>query len=521
MSTHHRKDYSMKFYNIDNALQEAINTADKPVRLRIEIELNGHFESIFEQDIIEANFYCLKEAAGGVSSRGEILLENQHGAYSFFNAGSGSQVKVFFSVGDGLPYFQRFAFYIDDKGIQDIKGSGRKRFVQIGLQDLSVKLRKSDEARDWTSPAVFTYSVVCDKTQPEKSLVHGIAQRVGLAVNDIDCTTIPVTLPYIRLRRNIWAELSSLATAYRCHLECAPEKALVFAHSPYQDSEQVTGNGGQVIGNGGQVTGFSYIFSGDNIFYLRITERADLYRNTVRLKINLPVALEKQEIWRYDDPPVFYDDFLQAHYPFKYPLVREIENGNYEARYRVIDDNGKERNVIFADEIDTQEEAENRLEYDGGAFSYSQYDVTTHHDRAILTLRKEADGDLYNASIFGKPIVLDLNRSCFMRDTEGVNSFGTIALNVTGSYFSEYEIDGKPQYEDWVIRELAERVQNKREFTVKTHRAVFNARVGAKVQVSVSREQVAGVINAFSFRYKRDKAFVATFKIKEQINEEK
>jgi hypothetical protein len=34
--------------------------------------------------------------------------------------------------------------------------------------------------------------------------------------------------------------------------------------------------------------------------------RAELYRNTVRLKINLPVVFEKQEIWRYDEAPVLY-----------------------------------------------------------------------------------------------------------------------------------------------------------------------------------------------------------------------
>jgi hypothetical protein len=113
-------------------------------------------------------------------------------------------------------------------------GARRKRYVLIGLRDLSAKLRKTDESRNWSAPAVFTYSVVCDKTQPEKSLVHGIAQRAGLSVTDIDCSTIPVTLPYVKLRKNIWAELSSLVTAYRCHLECAPEKPLVFAHSPYQ-----------------------------------------------------------------------------------------------------------------------------------------------------------------------------------------------------------------------------------------------------------------------------------------------
>ncbi|MCL2722431.1 MAG: hypothetical protein FWD47_13965 [Treponema sp.] len=526
----------MKFYEIDNALQEAVTAAEKPVRLKIEIELGGHFQSVFEQDIIEANFYSLKEAAGGVSSRGEVLIDNSCGFFaenlhpcrfsagSFCNAktpakaldtaasmprgyGSGLQVKVSFSIGEGLPYFQRFLFFVDEKGIQEIKGSGRKKIVRLDLRDLSARLKKTDEARDWTSPAVFTYSVVCDKTLPEKSLVHGIAKRAGLEVSDIDCSTIPVTLPFIRLRRNIWAELSSLTTTYRCHLECAPEKPLVFAHSPYQ-VEPLAENE------------FSHTFYGNEIFYLRKIERAELYRNTVRLKINMPVSLEKQEIWRYDDLPIFYDDNLQAYYPFKSGLFREIENGLYEAKYKIIDTNGKERNVVYADEIDDREEADNRLEFDGGAFYYSFYDVTTNYDRASLTLHKDNEGDLYKAVIHGRPIVLDLNRSCFLRDEDEITNYGTAALNVTGAYFSEYEIDGVPQYEDWVIRELAERIQNKREFTIKTHKAIFNSRVGAKVKIEMSNEKLSGTINALSYRYKRDRAFVASFRITEGVNNE-
>jgi hypothetical protein len=231
----------------------------------------------------------------------------------------------------------------------------------------------------------------------------------------------------------------------------------------------------------------------------------------------MPVSLEKQAIWHYDDSPVLYDEFLQAHYPFKYPLVREIETGKHDAKYKVNDVEGKEKNVVYADQIDTKEEAENRLEYDGGPFAYSHYDITTNHDRAVLTLEKENDGDLYKACIFGRPIVLDLNRSCFITDLEGVNRHGTVALNVTGSYFSEYEIRrgnvSVKQYEDWVIRELEERLQERREFTVKTHRAVFNARVGAKVKIKMKNEECEGTINAFTLRYKRDKSFVASFRI--------
>ena len=497
----------MKFYDIDLALKEAVNAADKPVRLKIEIDLGNRFESFFEQDIVEANFYSLKEAAGGVSSRGEILLDNPKGIYSYSSARSGTQVKVSFSIGEGLPYFHRFNFYLDDKGIQDIRGPGRKRYVRLNLRDLSARLRKTDESRDWTSPAVLTYSVVCDKAQAEKSLVHGIAGRAGLSVNDIDCSTIPVNLPFVRLRRNVWAELSSLATAYRCHLECAVEKPLVFAHSPYQTETL-------------QDDEIAHTFTGEDIFYLRKISRAELYRNTVRLKINMPVSLEKQEIWRYDDPPILYDDLLQEHYPFKSPLVREIENGNYEAKYTVIDENGRERNVVYADEIDTKEEAESRLEYEGGAFSYSHYDVLSSHDKASLTLQKENEGDLHKAAIYGRPIVLDLNRSCFMRDVEAVERFGTVALNITGSYFSEdvlYEKSGIPimQYEDWVVRELAERLREKREFTVKTHKGLFNARVGANVKIQLLNESLTGEIYSFSLRYKREKAFISTFNILE------
>jgi hypothetical protein len=230
-------------------------------------------------------------------------------------------------------------------------------------------------------------------------------------------------------------------------------------------------------------------------------------------------VFEKQEIWRYDEPPIMYDEFLQPRYPFRSPLVREIEAGNYEGHYSIIDGNGKERTVVYADQFDTKEEAENRLEYEGGPFSYSAYDITTNTDRAILTLRKETDGDLYKAAIYGRPIVLDINRSCFMRDVNGIAAYGTAALNVTGSYFSGYEIDGKTQYEDWVSRELAERIQNKREFTVKTHRGLFNARIGAKVRILTKKELLQGTINAFTFRYRKYEAFQSAFKITEGGNE--
>jgi len=76
-------------------------------------------------------------------------------------------------------------------------------------------------------------------------------------------------------------------------------------------------------------------------------------------------------------------------------------------------------------------------------------------------------------------------------------------------------------YEDWVVRELEERLQHRREFLIKTHKALFHARVGAKVKLSINnyqltKEETEGVISAFHLRYRRNKAFVASFKIKEE-----
>ena len=75
-------------------------------------------------------------------------------------------------------------------------------------------------------------------------------------MNNIDCATIPVTLSYVRLTKNIWKELFDLAKTYHCHLECTPEKPLMFAHSPYQIEPLATDE-------------YSYFFTGENIFYLQ------------------------------------------------------------------------------------------------------------------------------------------------------------------------------------------------------------------------------------------------------------
>jgi hypothetical protein len=368
------------------------------------------------------------------------------------------------------------------------------------LRDRSELLKQSDKQKDWTHEASFTYVKICDKSDADHSLVHLIAKRAGIEAVDIDCCTIPLTLKYVKLGKNVWAELSELAMTYRCHLECAMEKPLVFAHSPYQ---------GETL----QADEDSYIFTGENIFYMRETERADRYRNSVRLKVNMSVAHEKCEIWKYTDVPVLYQDDMTPYYPFRNNINREIQNDGYEARYRLVDAAGNVTRVLYADEIDTQGEAEARIVSTGGIFSFAKYDTASYHDKALITLTGE--GNLLNASIYGRPIVMELNRSCFLNDVNEIAAKGTHAINVTGKYFSEDEVNGQAQYEDWAARELLERLTRKNEITIKTHRAVFHARVGATARIRTAAKNYRGVITGLTQHYKRGEAFAAAFRMDE------
>jgi hypothetical protein len=139
----------MKFYEIDPALQEAIEAGDKPVRVGIAIDVtgNGDFENVFEQDILEAGFYGLREVTGETSVRGEVLLNNLRGMYSYTKAKPGTRVTVSFSLGEGLPWFEGFVFCLDDKGVQDIRGPGRRRVVRLGLGD-GLSVADSDGSGD-------------------------------------------------------------------------------------------------------------------------------------------------------------------------------------------------------------------------------------------------------------------------------------------------------------------------------------------------------------------------------------
>ena len=493
----------MKFFEINADLENAIKTRDVPVRIKIELVQGDKILTIAHEDIVTAGFSGIRESGGGISSRGEVTADNPDGKYTNGldnKNGAGMEARVWFTAGNGLAWFRRFTFYVDQRGIIDIRGYGKKRMARIGFRDISYKMGNSDGGKDWKTAAVITYSSASAPEEQHKSLLHKIAARAGINPERITSPLIPVTLPFVKLTLSAWAEMGNLARAMRAHLECLPCGGITFINSPYGATLPETAEN-------------SYEIKGNDIFYLRTFSRGDLYRNDIRLKVNMPVPLEKREIWRYNEAPELYGAGLKKYYPFVDSLRREIETGEYTAQYRITDENGAVKTVLYADEIDTKEEAEARLDFSGGEMRYARYNVTTNGDKALLRLERENEGELYSATIHGRPIVRETNRTCYKRDSGEISLNGSAVLNVSGQYFSDYKHNGTPHYEDWVNRELTERKTRRRDITLKTHCAIFNVRVGAGVKIKLKQTEMAGTVRQFHLRYGKERLFVTTLQI--------
>jgi hypothetical protein len=444
----------MRFYDVSSEMLSAIEAGDLPLRVRIEIDLsrNGAFTVVDEKDVIQADFYSLKESGGGTAAYGEVLLDNPAGRYLAADGGAGVEVRVWFTVGE-LPWFRRFTLFADERGLQDIRGPWKRRQMRIIMRDGSWRLRVTERERDWTNPAEYAECVVCDAGRREKSLVHLLAKRAGIekrkvkskkrnADDGIRCGVIGLNVCYALLTRNIWDELSEIAWAYRAQLEFDRENTLVFDGSVYETNIVVD-----------DFT--SYTFRGEQVYRIRARVRRDLYRNAVRFKANMPVLLSKREVYAVPDAGV---------------------NSRKKYKYYTYDRDGNQKAVVFFDEVE-----------------------------------KVTD----NNTFLARPVALDLNRTHIVYDALEVEKNGTQATNVTGKYFSDDTVlaSEMKQYEHWVAAELAERVKTRTEIIIETHRAFFHARVGAKIRIKTREADRVGIVGKVGMHYRKDKAFWMTMRI--------
>ena len=481
----------MRFYAVEDRLSEAIVEGHTKVRVQVAFDFagTGDYVSIPESDILELNVTSLREKAGGTITYGTLILDNTTGSWcprlfdtyrpsynkynglkqddGLGNLRPGRMVRISYTTGFDIPFVNRFLLYVDDNGFQQTATGYKGNVCAVGLVDLSARLKKTDKEKDWTNSEVIVHSLICDKEFPARSIVHRIAARAGLAVNDIDCSTLTEYLPYVKLTRSVWEELSDLATIYGAHLETAMEKPLVFVNS--DDPIQ-------------------YTFDATKVTHIRMYDLRDQYRNTLRLRWTKYREFSNVELWRYADPPVIYTGGLVPTYPFVVDgEERDIEKGGYEARYTVQTDGGKTLSVVYAENIDSLETFTANLVTSGPPLPVLTYDVSTLRDRATIRLEPDADTVLLSATIRGDAIAGEPSFSHYIDDPAEVALNGTVAENIPTPYLSDTLRSGVPYYQMFALGVLAKLKRARKGFFFKTNRGVFHARVGAPVQINLAK----------------------------------
>ena len=491
----------MKFYELPQAVEAAIKNTDVRPFVRVLFELADGDVFIPDSDILEFVSTSYKSSDGGIVNSGELVLNNKNALYSAeVNAEytTGLGVQIWYCFGDKANTFFRFHLFVDDNGFQNQETGFLNKTTTIKLIDLSQKLNDSKLQKNWTDAQTVIHSVVCDKEHPEKSLVHLIASRGGIKASEINCGKLPFDIPYVLIEGTAWKELCALARAYNAVVECGKDLTLSFIESPY-DSENEYSDDSDFSLNEKEITHF------------RFFNNYELYANNIRLKYTRYIQTERQELWSYSDAPVWYDENMDAYYPFTDDTRRIVKDSDYEAIYTAKNFDGKTRNVVFADSLDSETDFLNAMEVTGTEkHVLIQYDTTTYKDRAIIQLGRNGELiGLKKASITGRAIISENNFSVFVKDDSEIKKHGQIVRNVTSKYLSDDLFENKPFCERRAKDLLDECVNTKGGYYLTTYIPLIHARVGAFMDIRLSENGAIKKvkIEELTFRYKRENAF--------------
>lgn len=488
----------MKFYELPPEVENKIRDTDSRPYVRVVFELADGDIYIPDSDILECVATSYNTEAGGIVNCGELLLKGIYDTEKNAEYTTGLGVQIWYCFGDSSNTFFRFHLFVDDNGFQTQETGFLDKTTKVRLIDLSTKLDDAKLQRNWTDAETVVHSVVCDRLQPEKSLVHLIAKRGGLNANEINCGTLPFDIPYVIVAGSAWKELCALAKAYDAVVECGKDLTLSFIESPY-DSENEYSNES------------CFTLDETEITHYRFFNNHDKYANNVRLKYTRYVQTERQELWSYSDAPVWYDEDMKPYYPFTDDSRKIISETDYQTIYTAKNGDGKTRNVVYADSIDSETEFLEAMEVTGEDKPVViQYDTTTYRDRAIIQLGR--DGKLIGlrkASITGRAIISETNYSIFVKDDNEIAEKGQIVKNITSKYLSDDLIDGKPFCQRRAEDFLHECTNRKGGYYLTTFIPLIHARVGSFMDIRLNAQSdfKKVKIDELTFRYKKEEAF--------------
>ena len=410
----------------------------------------------------------------------------------------GLGVQIWYCFGDRTNTFFRFHMFVDDNGFQSQETGFLDKTTKVRLIDLSTKLDDTKLQRNWTDAQTVVHSVVCDRLQPEKSLVHIIAARSGIRANEINCGSLPFDIPYVVVAGSAWKELCSLAKAYDAVVECGKDLTLSFIESPYDTENDYSEDS-------------DFTLDETQITHYRFFNNNDKYANNVRLKYTRYVQTERQELWSYSDAPVWYNEDMRPYYPFTDDSRKIISDNDYQAIYTAKNDEGKTRNVVYADQLDSEQDFLNVMEVTGEDKPVIvQYDTSTYKDRAIIQLNR--DGKLIGlrkAAITGRAIISETNYSIFVKDDNEIAAKGQIVKNVTSKYLSDDLFEDEPFCQRRAKDLLQDCINCKGGYYLTTYLPLIHARVGAFMDIRLNAQSGFKKvrIDELTFRYKKEDAF--------------
>jgi hypothetical protein len=498
---------AVRFYELPEPVRRAVE--DKTIRpyIIISYEADGIEQKIIS-DIIECEISSYREDNGGIINKGTLILDNTARKYTPELTPSlvpDTPVTVTYCFGDESKQFMRFTLYVDHNGFQAESDGTDGRTCTVKLTDLSTKIKKLSNQNDWLETQTAVHCIVCDKTQPEKSLVHIIAARAKLKISDIDCCSLPFIINYCEITKSVWDELSELARAYGADLECGKDTPLTFTGSPYDPGSTAD-------------TESSYELAAADITHYRRFDSYEDYANSIRVKYTRYTETERTELWRLSEAPVWFDEQMNAYYPFT--NTRDIERNGDEVVYSVKNIFGKTQTVVYAEEIDSAEIFKsNIVTKNGEKMTVVKYDTASYRTKALLKVTAPSSGALVKSmAISGRAIVAEQNFCVYRKDEDEITKRGLTVLNDTNRYLSDTLFNGTEQYKVYADQLLNKKKKLYHCYFVKTNKALLHARAGAYMSIHLGADgtgaPVETEITELTLRYKKDAAFETTLWLK-------
>lgn len=488
----------MRFYELPPEVENKICDTDARPFVRIALELNGGDVYIPDSDILECVATSYNTEAGGIVNCGELLLKGIYDIEKNPEYVPGLGVQIWYCFGNRETTFFRFHLFVDDSGFQSQETGFLDKTTKVRLIDLSTKLDDTKLQRNWTDAQTVVHSVVCDRTNPENSLVHIIAKRGGLNSNEINCGSLPFDIPHVVVAGSAWKELCALAKAYDAVVECGKDLTLSFIESPYDTENEYSEDS-------------DFTLDETQITHYRFFNNNDKYANNVRLKYTRYLQTERQELWSYSDAPVWYDEDMRPYYPFTDDSRKIISDNDYQAIYTAKNDEGKTRNVVYADQLDSEQDFLEAIEVTGEDKPVVvQYDTSIYKDRAIIQLNR--DGKLIGlrkAAITGRAIISETNFSIFVKDDNEIAAKGQIVKNITSKYLSDDLFEDEPFCLRRAKDLLDDCINCKGGYYLTTYLPLIHARVGAFMDIRLNAQSGFKKvrIDELTFRYKKEDAF--------------